>query len=64
MVFSNRDECNVDVFGMAERNNKSVPWVQGPFCASVTRNAGSMNLLWCRSIVRHGGNGARDEGEE
>ena len=42
MVFSNRDECNVDVFGMAERNNKSVPWVQGPFCASVTRNAGSM----------------------
>ena len=42
MVFPNRDECDVDVFGMAERNNKSVPWVQGPFCASVTRNAGSM----------------------
>ena len=42
MVFSNRDGCDVDVFGMAERNNKSVPWVQGPFCASITRNAGSM----------------------
>ena len=64
MVFSNRDECNVDVFGMAERNNKSVPWVQGPFCASVTRNAGSMESSVVQEYVRHGGNGARDEGEE
>lgn len=64
MVFSNRDECNVDVFGMAERNNKSVPWVQGPFVPLSLGMPGAWNLLWCRSIVRHGGNGARDEGEE
>ena len=31
--FFNRDECNV--FGMAERNNKSAPWVQGPFYAFI-----------------------------
>lgn len=64
MVFSNRDECDVDVFGMAERNNKSVPWVQGPFCASVTRNAGSMESSAVREYRPAWRDGARDEGEE
>ena len=64
MVFSNRDECDVDVFGMAERNNKSVHGCKVLFVPLSPGMPGAWNLLWCRSIVRHGGNGARDEGEE